>query len=122
MAPLSFQMADGSLRIVRGYRYVPPDASTRRYSASREKLSRVPPRVDLRSWMTPVEDQLRTNSCGANATAGAYEYLVKRHLGDGAFYASRGSSGPSTPCRPTRGHGPRISSRSWRRSPGSSPP
>jgi hypothetical protein len=39
--------------------------------------------------MTPVEDQQSTNSCAANATAGAYEYLIKRHLGEEAYDVSR---------------------------------
>ena len=39
----------------------------------------LPSRVDLRKWMTPVENQGQTNSCCANAVAGAYEYLCSRH-------------------------------------------
>ncbi|MBK8257473.1 MAG: TerB family tellurite resistance protein [Polyangiaceae bacterium] len=39
--------------------------------------------------MTAVEQQAETNSCAANATAGAYEYLVKRHLGEDAYDVSR---------------------------------
>ena len=39
--------------------------------------------------MTEVEDQGQTSSCTANATAGAYEYLMKRHLGDDAYDVSR---------------------------------
>ncbi|EKX46300.1 hypothetical protein GUITHDRAFT_107910 [Guillardia theta CCMP2712] len=38
----------------------------------------VPDRMDLRKWMTDVEYQGQTNSCCANAVAGAYEYLCKR--------------------------------------------
>ncbi|CAF1173762.1 unnamed protein product [Adineta ricciae] len=38
----------------------------------------LPPKVDLRSYMTPVEDQSRIGSCTANSLAGAYEYLIKR--------------------------------------------
>eukprot|EP00277_Geminigera_cryophila_P035975 CAMPEP_0173099294 /NCGR_PEP_ID=MMETSP1102-20130122/35394_1 /TAXON_ID=49646 /ORGANISM="Geminigera sp., Strain Caron Lab Isolate" /LENGTH=462 /DNA_ID=CAMNT_0013992261 /DNA_START=16 /DNA_END=1404 /DNA_ORIENTATION=- len=38
----------------------------------------LPTQVDLRKWMTPVEYQAATNSCCANAVAGAYEYLCTR--------------------------------------------
>ncbi|GAA6614276.1 C1 family peptidase [Scytonema sp. NUACC26] len=42
---------------------------------------RLPPKVDLRKYMTEVEEQVG-NSCVANAFVGAYEYLVKRDLGE----------------------------------------
>ncbi|CAE7431312.1 unnamed protein product [Symbiodinium natans] len=35
-------------------------------------------KVDLREYMTAVEDQAAANSCCANAVAGAYEYINKR--------------------------------------------
>mmetsp|Transcript_49727 Transcript_49727/g.116923 ORF Transcript_49727/g.116923 Transcript_49727/m.116923 type:complete len:413 (+) Transcript_49727:55-1293(+) len=35
-------------------------------------------KVDLREFMTTVEDQSQSNSCCANAVAGAYEYINKR--------------------------------------------
>ncbi|UJR16844.1 hypothetical protein I4U23_003743 [Adineta vaga] len=38
----------------------------------------LPHKVDLRSDMTPVEDQSRIGSCVANCLAGAYEYLTKK--------------------------------------------
>mmetsp|Transcript_16122 Transcript_16122/g.20062 ORF Transcript_16122/g.20062 Transcript_16122/m.20062 type:complete len:405 (-) Transcript_16122:81-1295(-) len=38
----------------------------------------LPNKVDLRPYMTDVEDQANSNSCCANAVAGAYEYLCKR--------------------------------------------
>ncbi|CAF3562084.1 unnamed protein product, partial [Rotaria sp. Silwood2] len=41
----------------------------------------LPPKVDLRSYMTPVEDQSKTASCAANCLAGAYEYLIKKANG-----------------------------------------
>lgn len=37
-----------------------------------------PPRVDLRKYCSPVEDQSQSNSCCANAAVGAYEYLCWR--------------------------------------------
>ena len=58
----------------------PPNAS--QYVAGRYRESDLPPKVDLRPYMTAVEDQAQTNSCVANAIAGAYEYLAKRELGD----------------------------------------
>lgn len=38
----------------------------------------LPSRVDLRKYCTPVEDQSESNSCCANAVAGAYEYLATK--------------------------------------------
>jgi hypothetical protein len=35
-------------------------------------------KVDFRPYMSDVEDQSQSNSCAANAVAGAYEYLAKR--------------------------------------------
>ena len=89
MDTFTFTQADGSPRAVRGYRYAPPKAAAKRYVAGNAGVSRLPPKVDLRPFMTPVEDQEATNSCAANATAGAYEYLVKRHLGEEAYDVSR---------------------------------
>jgi len=58
---------------------LPPKA--RKYGASRYQAAELPPKVDLRPYMTQVEDQSAVNSCSANAIAGAYEYLAKRALG-----------------------------------------
>jgi hypothetical protein len=88
MNTFTFTQADGSSRAVLGYRYQPPKAAAKRYTAA-ARVSRLPPKVDLRAFMSPVEDQQNTNSCAANATAGAYEYLVKRHLGEDAYDVSR---------------------------------
>ncbi|CAF0750320.1 unnamed protein product [Adineta ricciae] len=43
--------------------------------------NQLPPKVDLRPNMTPVEDQSRIGSCVANTLAGAYEYLTKKANG-----------------------------------------
>jgi C1A family cysteine protease len=45
------------------------------------RSAEMPEQVDLRPYMSGVENQRDTNSCAANATAGAYEYLMKRLLG-----------------------------------------
>jgi len=37
-----------------------------------------PEKVDLRPYMSAVENQRNSNSCAANAVAGAYEYLATR--------------------------------------------
>ncbi|CAF1651549.1 unnamed protein product [Adineta ricciae] len=42
----------------------------------------LPPKVDLRNDMTTVENQSSIGSCSANALAGAYEYLAKKHHGE----------------------------------------
>ncbi|HRJ52436.1 MAG TPA: C1 family peptidase [Candidatus Thiothrix moscowensis] len=60
---------------------VPPDAKRRKVGRSAAKP--LPPKVDLRPYLTSVEEQVG-NSCVANACAGAYEYLAKRTLGDAA--------------------------------------
>lgn len=43
--------------------------------------SALPSAVDLRPWMTPVEDQGALGSCTSNAIVGALEYLVRRETG-----------------------------------------
>ncbi|BAZ31976.1 hypothetical protein NIES4074_44490 [Cylindrospermum sp. NIES-4074] len=64
-----------------GYRPDPVDPNDKKYSAGRFQEEQLPPRVDLRSYMTTVEQQGELNSCAANAMAGAYEYLAIRQLG-----------------------------------------
>lgn len=49
-----------------------PSHSTR-YGAERFRANELPSKVDLREFMTRVEDQAECNSCTANAIAGAYE-------------------------------------------------
>ncbi|CAF3912106.1 unnamed protein product, partial [Rotaria magnacalcarata] len=39
----------------------------------------LPPSVDMRQFMTPIEQQGKTNSCVANALAGAYEFLIMKN-------------------------------------------
>lgn len=57
-----------------------PD-SAKSHQAERFAMEKLPPRVDLRKFMTTVEEQVG-NSCVANAFVGAYEYLAKRELGE----------------------------------------
>lgn len=80
------QRADGSERKVSGYLRSSAPGDAKRFDVT---LERLPPKVDLRPQMTAVEDQSSTNSCAANATAGAYEYLMKKHLGDDSYDVSR---------------------------------
>ena len=75
----SFSRADGTERKVSGYVYRQPLASAKRYQASDSDVETLPAKVDLRPHLPPVEDQGPLSSCVANAVAGAYEYLVKRH-------------------------------------------
>lgn len=86
--------ADGSSRNVSGYLHAPPPASAKVFSRALASGSSVaekglPPSVDLREFMTAVENQQTTSSCAANAAAGAYEYLMKRHLGESSYDVSR---------------------------------
>lgn len=79
---------DGTRRNVSGYRLGAPPPGAKTYQPD-TRISRIPPKVDLRPMLTEVEDQQTTNSCAANAAAGAFEYLMKRHLGDQAYDVSR---------------------------------
>jgi C1A family cysteine protease len=89
MPHLVFERADGSSHTVRGYKMSAPSPDVKRYQSKRLPGAQIPAKVDLRSYMTAVEDQKQTNSCVANAVAGAYEYLVKRHQEDEAYDVSR---------------------------------
>jgi len=80
---------DGEKRIVGGYRVGSAPPNAKEFDAAQSGIAELPPKVDLRPFMTKVEDQRQTNSCSANATAGAYEYLMKRHLGEGGYDVSR---------------------------------
>lgn len=42
------------------------------------KKDSLPEKVDLRKYMSEVEDQAQSNSCCANAIVGAYEYILTR--------------------------------------------
>jgi C1A family cysteine protease len=53
------------------------------HQIGRFQKNQLPPKVDLRKYMTDVEEQVG-NSCVANAFVGAYEYLAKRSLGESA--------------------------------------
>ncbi|UJR09187.1 hypothetical protein I4U23_013435 [Adineta vaga] len=45
------------------------------------RTDQLPPKVDLRPDMTPIENQLDLGSSVANCLAGAYEYLTKKATG-----------------------------------------
>jgi hypothetical protein len=83
------ERADGTRRVLGGYQYAEPASDARRFAATKLGAKGLPPKVDLRPFMTEVEDQQQTNSCAANAAAGAYEYLMKRLQGDDAYDVSR---------------------------------
>ena len=53
------------------------------------KGGQLPQKVDLRKYMTKIEDQGEIGSCTANATAGAYEYILNRYKGISSFDLSR---------------------------------
>ena len=87
---LKFKNQGGSDREIKGYDYLTPSSDVEKYKASSEiKSITLPPKVDLRSFMTDVEDQKSLSSCTANAVAGAYEYLIKKYLAKKAFDVSR---------------------------------
>ena len=67
-----------------GYEFMSANPEADHYEPSRKiRKNKFPNKVDLRGSMTPVEDQGTVPSCTANAIAGAYEYLIKKHM-DGA--------------------------------------
>lgn len=78
MSEFIIKRADGKNREVKGYICQEAPASAPMFKASL-KSSSLPKKVDLRSYMTEVEDQGQVGSCTANAVAGAYEYLVKKN-------------------------------------------
>jgi hypothetical protein len=84
-----FHRPDGNSVSLSGYRYRPPAENAKKYSAQASNVQKLPPKVDLRPYMTAVENQGELMSCVANAVAGAYEYLVKRHQGEEAYDVSR---------------------------------
>ncbi|MCB9594001.1 MAG: hypothetical protein H6719_14805 [Sandaracinaceae bacterium] len=57
------------------------DQLAQRVFTPRVASSQLPGAVDLRPWMTPVEDQGQLGSCAANALVGGLEYLVRRETG-----------------------------------------
>ena len=61
---------------VGGYRPDKKSRNPQKFSAGAEQV--IPKVVDLRPFMTAVESQGNSNSCTANAMAGAYEYLDNR--------------------------------------------
>ncbi|BAZ42976.1 hypothetical protein NIES4101_89480 [Calothrix sp. NIES-4101] len=66
-----------------GYQIGQKPANAKNHEIGRFSAKKLPPKVDLRKYMTEVEEQVG-NSCVANAFVGAYEYLAKRNLGDSA--------------------------------------
>jgi C1A family cysteine protease len=87
---LKFKNQGGSDREISGYDFLSASADAEKYKASvKIKSATLPPKVDLRAFMTQVEDQKSLSSCTANAVAGAYEYLIKKFLAKKAFDVSR---------------------------------
>lgn len=75
------QQPNGKRLKIGGYRPSPHDPKPKKYKVQRFTQKELPPRVDLRRYMTEVEDQGEVGSCTANSMAGAYEYLAMRTLG-----------------------------------------
>jgi C1A family cysteine protease len=80
---------DGTEQIVAGYQFTKEKLVGQKPYTSSKKISKLPPKIDLREHLTLVENQQQTSSCVANAVAGAYEYLVKQHLQDDSYDVSR---------------------------------
>ena len=69
---------DGGRIKLGSYRPDKKNPNDKVFKSSQFSADNLPPKVDLRPYMTPVENQGDSNSCTANAMAGAYEYLGKR--------------------------------------------
>ncbi|MEI6670221.1 MAG: C1 family peptidase [Acidobacteriota bacterium] len=67
-------------RLFVGYKPMKASPKARGYAAAAATpgADALPPKVDLRPLMPPVLDQGETSSCVANATAGSYDYWIKR--------------------------------------------
>ncbi|MCB1193581.1 MAG: peptidase C1 [Leptospiraceae bacterium] len=89
MSEFVIKRADGSERKISGYMYAAPGGDRKKYASGKYGEEKLPPKVDLRHYMTNVENQGELNSCVANAVAGAYEYLVKKHKGIDQYDVSR---------------------------------
>ncbi|MEH2324232.1 MAG: hypothetical protein V7K32_11780 [Nostoc sp.] len=77
----SFHDSTGKQLKIGGYRPDPIDRRDKKYGVGRYQTQQLPPMVDLRPYMTEVEQQGELNSYTANAMAGAYEYLAMRQFG-----------------------------------------
>ena len=87
---LEFKQKDGNTAVIKGYSYMSANPDSNNYAPSPDiKKGKLPAKVDLRIYMTAVENQQTLSSCTANATAGAFEYLAKKHLKNRAFEVSR---------------------------------
>lgn len=85
-----------------GYRPGQKSEDAKIHELARFSREELPPKVDLRKYMTAVEEQVG-NSCVANAFVGAYEYLAKRNLGESddvsrlfVYYNARSLDGSET--------------------------
>ncbi|MBQ4359887.1 MAG: C1 family peptidase, partial [Proteobacteria bacterium] len=67
--------ADGKVLSTCGCIYSAPKADVEVYASTRYSASQLPKKVDLRPYLSPIEDQGQMNSCTANATVGALEYM-----------------------------------------------
>lgn len=83
---MELRSANGERRVVEGYHYAEPPLDARPFVPADLPL---PKRVDLRRDLSPVEDQGITRTCAAQASASAFEYLLKRLRGHAAPDVSR---------------------------------
>jgi hypothetical protein len=72
---------DGGRIKLGSYRPDKKNPNDKTFQPSQFSPANLPPKVDLRPYMTPVENQGASSSCTANAMAGAYEYLMNRVKG-----------------------------------------
>ena len=81
-SPTKSTDSSGAVHAAKGYKAMKAAPDTTQYEPSAAvKGVSLPPKVDLRPFMSKVEDQGQTSSCVANAVAGAYEYWIKKITG-----------------------------------------
>ncbi len=78
----SLVVSYGKKRVIGGYQARKTKSKAASFNADRYADEELPEKIDLRPYMTRVEDQGQIGSCVANATAGAYEYLYKIATGE----------------------------------------
>jgi len=83
---MALKAANGAIRDLVDYQFEPRAEGAPAFGGGDLVL---PAKVDLRPTLSPVEQQGSTQSCVAQAVAGAYECLVRRHRGLDAYEVSR---------------------------------
>lgn len=77
----NLRLPGGKKVLIGAHHYSIPEPDDLPYMADQYSPGDLPSLVDLRPFLTPIENQGAVGSCTANALAGAFEYLEKRLTG-----------------------------------------